>query len=46
MSRIPMSPIVEMDGDEMTRIIWQLITELVWYFAIIPQIVGCNCATV
>ena len=27
MSRIPMSPIVEMDGDEMTRILWKMIKE-------------------
>jgi isocitrate dehydrogenase len=27
MSRIPMNPIVEMDGDEMTRILWRLIKE-------------------
>ncbi len=28
MSRIPMNPIVEMDGDEMTRILWKMIKEL------------------
>ena len=27
MSRIPMNPIVEMDGDEMTRILWKMIKE-------------------
>jgi isocitrate dehydrogenase len=27
MSRIPMNPIVEMDGDEMTRILWRMIKE-------------------
>ena len=27
MNRIPMNPIVEMDGDEMTRILWKMIKE-------------------
>ena len=27
MSRIPMNPIVEMDGDEMTRILWKMIKQ-------------------
>jgi isocitrate dehydrogenase len=27
MSRIPMNPIVEMDGDEMTRVLWKMIKE-------------------
>ena len=34
------NPVVELDGDEMTRIIWRDIKEKVYYYLILPSLGG------